>query len=255
MTNYDRIARFYDVDMARNMPFDDVAFYAQRVAEGGGRALELGCGNGRILLPLQAAGHDVFGVDASAGMLSELLRKGAAVGTQASVCRMDVRALAFRRAFATVLCPYSLVTYLPGPADFARMAGAIAQVLVPGGQLVIDAFVPRPVAQNASTSPEFKLDYRRAFGDGELERWKRITRLSETHNRIERRYLEYDQQGQLRHRVDIAETIRPYAPQALVSALEANGFAVDATWWDYGVAASEATAQFFAVRARVRPGE
>ena len=56
-TNYDRIARFYDVDMARNMPFDDVGFYRALAAAAGGRVLELGCGNGRILLELLAGGH------------------------------------------------------------------------------------------------------------------------------------------------------------------------------------------------------
>jgi hypothetical protein len=38
---YDRIAHLYDVDMARNMPFDDVALYAQICCDEGGRALEL----------------------------------------------------------------------------------------------------------------------------------------------------------------------------------------------------------------------
>ena len=93
-TNYDRIARFYDVDMARNMPFDDVGFYRSLSAAAGGRVLELGCGNGRILLELIAAGIDAMGVDASAGMLAELRRKAQARGLPAPVARMDVRALA-----------------------------------------------------------------------------------------------------------------------------------------------------------------
>ena len=50
-TTYDRIARFYDVDMAQNMRFDDVAFYAHACARARGKVLEVGCGNGRILLP------------------------------------------------------------------------------------------------------------------------------------------------------------------------------------------------------------
>ncbi len=41
---YDRIARWYDVDMARNMRFDDVGFYADLCEEAGGKVLEVGCG-------------------------------------------------------------------------------------------------------------------------------------------------------------------------------------------------------------------
>ena len=75
--NYDRIARFYDVDMAQNMPFDDVGFYVRLCEPLRGPVLELGCGNGRILLELARHGIDAIGIDASAGMLAELRRKAA----------------------------------------------------------------------------------------------------------------------------------------------------------------------------------
>ena len=75
---YDRIAHLYDVDMAQNMPFDDGGFYARVCRAQGGRVLELGCGNGRILLGLIGAGIDATGVDGSAGMLRQLERKAAA---------------------------------------------------------------------------------------------------------------------------------------------------------------------------------
>ncbi len=60
---------FYDVDMARNMPFDGVGFSAGAgCAEANGLMLELGCGNGRILLPgYFVRGIDAMGVDASPG--------------------------------------------------------------------------------------------------------------------------------------------------------------------------------------------
>src|SRR5450755_2454202 len=64
-TAYDRIAQWYDVDMARNMRFDDVAFYAELCQREGGRVLELGCGNGRVLLELVGRSIDAVGVDTS----------------------------------------------------------------------------------------------------------------------------------------------------------------------------------------------
>src|SRR3982750_890071 len=88
-STYDRIARFYDVDMAQNMRFDDVAFYAHQCARANGRVLALGCGNGRILLPLLERGIDVVGLDASAPMLVELRRKAAKRALSARVVRAD----------------------------------------------------------------------------------------------------------------------------------------------------------------------
>src|SRR5437879_12010831 len=61
----------------------DVAFYvaeATRVArESRATVLELGCGTGRVLLPLARAGHDVSGIDASAAMLARWRAKLARV--------------------------------------------------------------------------------------------------------------------------------------------------------------------------------
>src|SRR3954451_8643584 len=102
-STYDRIARFYDVDMAQNMRFDDVAFYAHQCARANGRVLELGCGNGRILLPLLERGIDAVGIDAFAPMLAELRPKPAKPALPARVARSDAPHLPFAPGFAAVL--------------------------------------------------------------------------------------------------------------------------------------------------------
>lgn len=247
--NYDRIARFYDVDMGRNMAFDDAAFYAGLCAAHGGRSLELGCGNGRILLPLLASGLDVVGIDASEAMLAELQRKASSRGmAEAPVCRMDLRALAFGRNFDTVLCPYSIVTYLTTDADFARMLEGVQRALRPSGHLVLDVFVPRPITVQA----EFQLDYRRPFGAGELQRTKRISALSPALNRIERRYELYGADGGLAETVDVIEEIRPYTQEELQLRVSAAGFAIDRVWWDYAEVPRPANPQFITLSARLR---
>jgi SAM-dependent methyltransferase len=243
---YDDIARFYDVDMARNMPFDDVAFYADLCARHGGRVLELGCGNGRILLPLLQRGIDAVGVDASAGMLGELRRKAAARGLQAPVARMDVTRLALRGGFGVILCPYSLVTYITEDADLARLLAAVHRLLAPGGVFVVDAFVPKAVV----AQQEFQPDYRRPFGAFTLARSKRIRPAGPGRNRIERRYRVLGADDEVVEQVDVAETIRPFAPDALRAALAAAGFAPIREWWDYGGNADVAAPQFFTIAVR-----
>jgi len=244
--NYDRIARFYAVDMARNMPFDDVGFYARVCHRYGGRALELGCGTGRILLELLRQRIDAFGIDASAPMLAILAREAAARELPLRACRMDVRALGLKAGFDVVLCPYSLITYLTGDAEAPRLLADVRALLAPGGAFVVDAFVPQPVAAKAA----FTLDYRRPFGGGTLARWKRIVALSAARNRVERRYEHRGAAGELIERVDVAEEIRPFTPEALRARLADAGFAIAETAWDYGAAASAADARFVVFVAR-----
>ncbi len=246
--NYDSIAHLYDVDMARNMPFDDIAFYVDRAAGAGGPVLELGCGNGRILLALLDRGIDAIGVDCSPGMLEELLRKARSGGHAPKLCLMDARRLAFRDAFAMVLCPYSLITYMSGVGDDVRMLEAIHAALVPGGHVIVDAFVPRANVYRA----RFAVDYRRPVGTAFLIRSKRVVPVAPGLNRIERRYELATADGAVMHRIHTREDVRPLAPEELLRGLASCGFDTEQEWWDYAAIAPGSAAQFYTVSARRR---
>lgn len=247
--NYDRIARFYDVDMARNMAFDDVAFYRNLCLQHPGPVLELGCGNGRILLDLLAHRVDVIGVDASAGMLAELQRKAAARGLPARVARMDMRRLGLCSGFGVVLCPYSLITYVTDDHAVKALLRVLWSLLRPGGLCVVDAFIPQP----RTTAATFALDYRRPFASGTLARWKRISAVGAAVNRIERRYVVEDAQGQALDVIDVAEDIRPRTAGELSLQLREAGFEPATPAWDYGATAVATSAQF-ATLVATRPG-
>lgn len=227
--SYDAIADVYATDMGASMPFDDVGWYARFCRARGGRVLELGCGSGRILVELLAGAIDAIGVDRSLPMLRRLRKDAAARGIDARVAQMDLRALALDVRFDTILAPYSLVTYLTRADELARVVAACRALLVAGGALVLDAFVPQPVVAYEG----FRLDYRRAHGDGVLERSKRITPLGDGCNRIQRHYRLDDADGRTLEDFHTDETIRPYAEADLVACGLAAGFLHEATVHDY----------------------
>ena len=73
----DRIAEVYD-DLYGGLASPEVVDSTVDVLAnlaGGGRALELGIGTGRIALPLAARGVEVHGIDASAAMVEKMRRK------------------------------------------------------------------------------------------------------------------------------------------------------------------------------------
>ncbi len=243
--NYDRIARFYDVDMAQNMQFDDVGFYVRLAAQARGPILELGCGNGRILLPLLRAGLDATGVDDSAGMLAELRRKALAQDLAAKITKMDIRDLDLRQRFALILCPYSLVTYVTEDRDLERLFRGVREHLRQDGCFIVDAFVPRPAAVHA----EFQLDYRRPFGEGTLARWKRVSVASPLTNCIERRYQLINVAGIITEQIDVEEIVRPFTPSRLREAVIAARLVPEQEWWDYGTREEPEGAQFHTLMA------
>ena len=76
---WDEYAPFYDWENARTLGRRDVPFWRRVALEARGRVLELGCGTGRVTLPLARAGVPVVGVDRSSAMLGRLrarLRSG-----------------------------------------------------------------------------------------------------------------------------------------------------------------------------------
>src|SRR5438094_7557285 len=70
-------AQYYDANPT--IP-DDLAFYTARLPSADAAVLELGCGTGRVLLPLAAACGSISGLERSPAMLARCLQKLQAAG-------------------------------------------------------------------------------------------------------------------------------------------------------------------------------
>ena len=70
---YDAWADVYD--SVYSYVREDIPFYVDEALTAGGPVLELGCGTGRVTIPIAAAGVDVTGVDLSPAMLDIARRK------------------------------------------------------------------------------------------------------------------------------------------------------------------------------------
>src|ERR1700687_1929650 len=67
---WDEYAPFYDWENAQTLGRRDVPFWRRVASSASGRVLELGCGTGRVSVPLVRAGVELVGIDRSAPMLS-----------------------------------------------------------------------------------------------------------------------------------------------------------------------------------------
>src|SRR3954466_3317061 len=118
---WDEYAPFYDWENARTLGRQDVPFWRAVASQTKGPVLELGCGTGRISLPLARAGGSLVGIDRSAPMLARAARRAAPLrGSRGgrrkrglSFVRGDIRDLPFETSgFRMVLAPYGILQSL-----------------------------------------------------------------------------------------------------------------------------------------------
>ncbi|MCA9678430.1 MAG: methyltransferase domain-containing protein, partial [Myxococcales bacterium] len=142
-------ADLYDHEYRRRR--DDVRYYralAQRLLGGPGRILELGCGSGRLTLPLLRDGHQVVAVDGSPTMLAALERRlgraGAAARGRARVVEGDLRDFAVGGRFPLVIAAFNVLEHLYTRVELAACLARVAAHLAPGGHLAFDVQLPDP---------------------------------------------------------------------------------------------------------------
>lgn len=140
---FDRFARFYDDDYRHYD--DDIETIVSLAAECGDPILELGCGTGRVLAPLAAAGYRVTGVDISPALLARAAEKLHAQGAvaNATLVEADLRKLDLpTEKFAFVICTSNTLMHFTTVEDQITVLRTAARHLRPGGRLLIDLFNP-----------------------------------------------------------------------------------------------------------------
>ncbi len=133
-------APFYDLDLEG--VDDDVTMYRELAIRQDGPVLELGCGTGRIALPLARAGLTVTGVDLSSGMLD--VARAQSDGLPLTFVEADLRTFRVRRKFATVLVPFGTMQHMETARDVADAMATVKRHLALGGIAIIDIENPRP---------------------------------------------------------------------------------------------------------------
>jgi hypothetical protein len=94
---------------------DNRRFYESSLQGITGPVLECACGTGIVLLPLLAAGHDIYGFDISTSMLAALTRKAATQGIAGVAPRLSVQeftSFQYDRRFAAAIIPTNTFSML-----------------------------------------------------------------------------------------------------------------------------------------------
>jgi SAM-dependent methyltransferase len=107
---------------------------------GGGRALELGIGTGRVALPLAARGLKMYGIDSSPAMLEKLRAKPGSEDIQ--LHQGSFVNIPFEEKFDLIFVVFSTFYGLLTQEEQIQCFQSVAAHLNSNGLFVIEAFVP-----------------------------------------------------------------------------------------------------------------
>jgi len=229
---WDEYAPFYDWENARTVGRRDVAFWRQLASEHSGPVLELGCGTGRIAMPLLKAGATLVGIDRSEAMLARARRraKRARLTRRALFVRADIRDLPLGdRQFDLVMAPYGILQSLTRDRDLDATLASVARVLRRGGLFGID-LVP--------DLPRWSEYERKVSLRGRRNAASSLTLVESVRQDRRRKLTIFDQEyierrGRTRRVHRFALTFRTLSVPAMVARLEAAGFSIHAILGDY----------------------
>ncbi|WP_020694664.1 class I SAM-dependent methyltransferase [Reyranella massiliensis] len=137
----------------------DIEFYREGLKGCRGPILEPAVGNGRVLIPLLEAGHDMHGFDASPEMLDHCRRECAMRGFAPVLDLMRFEDFEAKAAFDAIILPAGSFQLIVDAAVARDVLRRFREALTPSGRLIVDL---DPVSAFCSTA-----DRQRSWRAGE----------------------------------------------------------------------------------------
>lgn len=230
---WDDYAPFYDWENAQTLGRRDLSFWHRMTGAVDGQVLELGCGTGRVTMPLAHEGVHVVGVDRSAEMLARARRRVTRQrrGVRPGLVRADIRALPFPAGtFPMVMAPYGILQSLLSERDLKATLKDVGRVVRHDGIFALELVADLPAW--GEYSRRVSLKGRRTPGGSQ------ITLIESVRQDAPKGLTIFDQEfverrGRSVRRRAFALTFRTLSVPQMTRRLAAAGFAVEALLGDY----------------------
>jgi len=139
----DTLAQYYDLSYPQTRDIDFFLRMAKRYKD---PVLELGCGTGRLLLPLAKAGHRITGVDISSGMLGilkeKLSQEKGIKPDSVSLVQGDFRNFSSKEKFGFIYIAFNTFYHNLTQEDQEKTLWRASENLTDEGRLCIAVFNP-----------------------------------------------------------------------------------------------------------------
>lgn len=131
-------------------PAKELAFYERRIRANGGSALDQACGTGRHLFPLLELGLEVHGADVSADALRFARKAAETHKVQPTLYHQRMEDCDIPHRYGTIYIANATFQVISDRQQALCTLERFWRHLSPGGQLLIELFVPEEVTQGTN---------------------------------------------------------------------------------------------------------
>jgi SAM-dependent methyltransferase len=230
-------AGYYDLNP--NAP-NDVPFYKGKIPSPAAPVLELGCGTGRVLLPLAESCGYMHGIDSSAAMLAlcrEKLHQAGIPSNRAQVEVGDITNFDLGRRFDLIIAPYRVFQNLETATQVDGLFRCVRKHLSPAGTCILNVFkpnrAPEALRRDWCTEDE-RLAWEISIEGTRIVCHERSPRMDPDNlvlypELIYRRYEEEVLTGEAVLKI----AMRCYYPEEFEKIIRSHGFRIVARWGGY----------------------
>lgn len=187
-----------------------------------GLSLEVGCGSGRLLLPLLQKGYQVEGVELSKEMLTMCGIAAETLSLSPVLHEGDMTSFEPGKTYASLLVPaFTLQLATDPPAALAHFH----RLLEPEGVIYLSVFIPMAELHRELPEGEWYEDHKTALNDGRSASMETRHRLNRKERILERehRYRLHGPDGEIVAEHESAQTLRWFTARQLSGMLEKTG--------------------------------
>lgn len=226
---------YYDLD---ETPLPDIPFYLREIPKNNS-VLELGCGTGRVLVPLAKHCVSIFGVDYSQEMVDKCEKKVVdAKLVNAHVAVGDITDLDLNEKFDFIIAPYRVMQALKTDAEVDNFLKVIKKHMAPGAKCILNVFNPnKPKDEMIKTwaKPDEFIDWEKQMPDGTRIVHSELYDRADPVNMVVHANLIYRKYRGEKLIEEFTQKIsmKVFYPEEFTSLIESHGFKILQKWGGY----------------------
>lgn len=138
--DFDKWAEIYD--QVYSDVFEDIYFYKNLASQTNNKILEIGCGTGRITIPIAQDNNSIIGIDISESMIEVLKNKIKHSSLDISCLKMNMKNITMQEKFSLVMIPFNGFQSMLNIEDQYECLSSIRDHMESDSNLVLDMFPP-----------------------------------------------------------------------------------------------------------------